>query len=70
MSQDYDTQYGVTHVLFCIGSEVMIFKKILFFFLYTYLFADLKCCSYGCGCRRECRAPDFSTGPLPGKLSQ
>nr|XP_034320544.1 BPTI/Kunitz domain-containing protein-like [Crassostrea gigas] len=27
---------------------------------------NLKCCSYGCGCRRECRAPDFSTGPLPG----
>uniref|UniRef100_K1PWI0 Uncharacterized protein n=1 Tax=Magallana gigas TaxID=29159 RepID=K1PWI0_MAGGI len=26
---------------------------------------NLKCCSYGCGCRRECRAPDFSTGPLP-----
>nr|XP_034320545.1 von Willebrand factor C and EGF domain-containing protein [Crassostrea gigas] len=27
---------------------------------------NLKCCSYGCGCRRECRAPDFSTGPQNG----
>lgn len=38
--------------------------------MYIFSILDLKCCSYGCGCRRECRAPDFSTGPQNGKLNK
>lgn len=46
------------------------FKCIDILYMYIFSILDLKCCSYGCGCRRECRAPDFLTGPQNGKLNK
>lgn len=60
-------------LLFFVSSYIMndsMFKWIDILYMYIFSILDLKCCSYGCGCRRECRAPDFSTGPQNGKLNK
>lgn len=63
------TEVDSTYLLFFVSSYIVndsMFKCIDIKYIFSIL--DLKCCSYGCGCRRECRAPDFSTGPQRGKL--